>query len=92
MTGRTPTVMAVPPELHVLHGVNAGYKSQDLLQQPGIEQESIGLPSQRTACAATQGIGLLLDCNAAHTLCGAAYDVSQNCFFINDKSCLKSSL
>ena len=26
---------AVPHELHVLNSVNAGYKSQDLLQQPG---------------------------------------------------------
>ena len=25
---------AITPELHVLHGVNAVYKSQDLLQQP----------------------------------------------------------
>ena len=27
---------AVPPEFHVLYGVNAGTKSQDLLQQPVI--------------------------------------------------------
>ena len=51
----TPPAWAVPPELHVLHGVNAGYKSQDLLQQPGLEHASTGMPGQRTACAATQG-------------------------------------
>ena len=34
----SPTLhMAVPPELHVLHCVNASYKWQDLLQQPGRE-------------------------------------------------------
>ena len=47
---------AVPSELHVLHSVNAGYKSQDLLQQLGREHASLGMPGQRTACAATQGI------------------------------------
>ena len=46
---------AVPPELHVLHGVNAGYKSQDL-QQPGLEHASMGMAGQLTAFAATQGI------------------------------------
>ena len=46
---------AVPPELHVLHGVDAGYKSQDLLQQPGSEHASLGTPGQRTARVATQG-------------------------------------
>ena len=45
---------ALPPELHVLHGVNAGYKSQDLLQQPGREHASVGMRGQRTACAAAQ--------------------------------------
>ena len=30
--------------LHVLHGVNAAYKSQDLLQQPGLEHEATGMP------------------------------------------------
>ena len=34
---------AVPPELHVLHGVNAANKSQDLLQQPGLEHASTGM-------------------------------------------------
>ena len=38
-------------ELHVLHGVKAAYKSQDLLQQPGLE--TIGYA--RVACAATKG-------------------------------------
>ena len=28
---------AVPLELNVLHGMNAAYKSQDLLQQPGLK-------------------------------------------------------
>ena len=41
-----PTWWAVPPELHVLHGVNAAYKSQDLLHQPG-------MPDQCTTCVAT---------------------------------------
>ena len=35
---------AVPPELHVLQGANAGYKSQDLLQALGREQATIGMP------------------------------------------------
>ena len=47
---------AVTPELHVLHGVNAGYKSHDLVQPLGHEHESFSMPDQRTACAATQGI------------------------------------
>ena len=49
-----PPSWAVPPELHVLHGVNAAYKSQDLLQQPGIERASTGMPDQRTTGAATR--------------------------------------
>ena len=53
----TPTLhRAVPPELHVLHGVNAGYKSQGLMQQTGSQHASVGMPGQRTACAATHGI------------------------------------
>ena len=54
-----PTLMGSTPwgpELHVLPGVNAGYKSQELLQHPGCEHASIGMPGQRTACAATHGI------------------------------------
>ena len=51
-----PHSRAVPPELHVLHGVNAAYKSQDLLHQPGLEHASTGIPDQRTTCAATQGM------------------------------------
>ena len=47
----TPPSWAVPPELHVLHGV----KSQDLLHHPGLERASKGMPDQRTTCAATQG-------------------------------------
>ena len=39
---------AVPHELRVLHDVNAGYKSQDLLQQPGREHASLCMPGQRT--------------------------------------------
>ena len=50
-----PTLRAVPPELHVLDGYNAAYKSQDLLHQPGLEQASMRMPDQRTTCAATQG-------------------------------------
>ena len=51
--------MAVPPEVHVLHGVNAGYKSQDLLQQPRREHASLGMPGQSNAFAATHGIYVL---------------------------------
>ena len=50
--------MGSAPELHVLHGVNAAYKSQDLLHQPGLEHVSTGTPDQRTTCAATQGISV----------------------------------
>ena len=52
----TKAPLAVPPELYVLHGANAGYKSQDLLHQPGLEHASTGMSDQRTACAATQGV------------------------------------
>ena len=51
-----PPSWAVPPELHVLHSVNVAYKSQDLLQQPGVEHASKGMPDQRTTCAATHCI------------------------------------
>ena len=48
---------AAPHELHILQGINAGYKiSQDLLQQPGREHACLGMPGQRTACAVTQGM------------------------------------
>ena len=50
-----PTLMSSAPELHVLQGVNAACKSQDLLRQPGLERASTGMPDQRTTCAATQG-------------------------------------
>ena len=30
---------ALPPDLHVLHGVNAANKSQDFLQQPGLDPD-----------------------------------------------------
>ena len=43
-------------ELHTLHSVYAAYNSQDLLQQPRLEHASTGMPDQRTACAATQGV------------------------------------
>ena len=43
-----PLSWAEPPELHVLHGVNAAYKSQDLLHQPGLEHVSTGMPDQLT--------------------------------------------
>ena len=55
-TPTPPLRRAVPHEPHVLHGVNAGHISQDLLQQPGSEHVSFGVPGQCTACAATQGI------------------------------------
>ena len=55
-----PPSWAVPPVLHVLHGVNAAYKSQDLLHQSGSEYASTGVPDQRTTCAATQGIVISL--------------------------------
>ena len=51
-----PPSWAVLPELHVLHGVNAAYKSKDLLQQPGLEQGPTSLPDQRTAFETNQGI------------------------------------
>ena len=53
--------MAVPPELYILHGVNAGYNSQDLPQPPGREQAFMGMPGQRTACAAADGIYFIND-------------------------------
>ena len=34
---------------------NAAYKSQDLLNQPGLERASTGMGDQRTTSAATQG-------------------------------------
>ena len=53
---------AVTPELHVLHGANAGYKSQDLLQLVRREHASFGMPGQRSACAPTQGINEEYNC------------------------------
>ena len=53
-----PPSWAVPHELHVLHRINAAYKSQDLLHQPRLEPASTGMPDQRTACAATQWVKL----------------------------------
>ena len=50
-----PPSWAVPPEIHVLHGVNAAYKSQDLVHQPGLERVSTGMPDQRITGAATLG-------------------------------------
>ena len=46
----------VPPELHILHSVNSGYKSQDLLQQLGREHSSLRMPGQRTAFAVIRGM------------------------------------
>ena len=51
----TDNSVRAPPEPRVLQGVNAAYKSQDLLHQPGLEYASTGMPDQRTTCAATQG-------------------------------------
>ena len=57
----TPTLCrAEPPELHVVHGVNAGYRSQDLQLQPGRGHASVCMPGQLTAGAATQGIKQML--------------------------------
>ena len=39
-----PLSWAVPTELHVLHSVNAAYKSQELYHQPGLERASTGMP------------------------------------------------
>ena len=47
-------------ELHVLHGVNAGYKSQNLLQQLGREHAFLGMTGQCTACTVTRLLLLLL--------------------------------
>ena len=55
-----PPSWAVPTELHVLHGVNAAYKSQVLLHQLGLEQAYTGMPDQRTNCAATHGKYLIM--------------------------------
>ena len=57
--------MGSSPELHVLHCVNAGYKSRDLVHQSRLEGASTGMPDQRTTpeqrttCAATRGINIL---------------------------------
>ena len=50
-----PLSWAAPPKLHVLYGVKAAFKSQDLLHQPGLESASTAMPDQRTTCEATQG-------------------------------------
>ena len=57
---RPPHSWAVPPELHVLYGVNTAYKSQDLLQQPRLERASTGMPYKRTTGEATQGYSCCL--------------------------------
>ena len=52
-----PTLQtAVPPELHVLHSAMRAAKSQDSLHWESRERATFGVPGQRTACAATQGI------------------------------------
>ena len=43
-------------DLHVLDDANAGYTSQDLSQRVRREHVTFGVPGQRTACAATQGM------------------------------------
>ena len=60
-----PPSLAVPPELHVLHCVNAACRSQDLLHQPGLEHASAGMPNQHTTCAANF-CGQQLFCNSKH--------------------------
>ena len=65
-----PPSWAVPPGLHVLHGVNEAHKSQDLLHQQGLERASMGMPYQRTTCADTHGKKTLYSCNTAvHQYC-----------------------
>ena len=50
-------LVAMPLVRHnVLHSVNAAYKSQDFVYQPGLEHVSTGMPDHLTTCAATQGI------------------------------------
>ena len=44
----------LPHELQVLQCVNAGYKSLDLLQQPGLEHASTGMPGESNTGADTQ--------------------------------------
>ena len=51
-----PTLMGSTPWAPRMYGVNVGNKSQDLLQQPGLEHASTLMKGQLTACAATQGI------------------------------------
>ena len=46
-----PPSFTVLPELHVLHGVKAANKSQDLVHQPELEHASTGMPDQSTTCA-----------------------------------------
>ena len=62
----TPPLFAVQPELKVLPGVNAAYKSQDLVHQPELERVSTGMPDQRTTCAATQGIMTRISVSSVH--------------------------
>ena len=60
-----PTLhVAVPSELHLLHGVNAGDKSQDLLQQPGREHVSLAIPAKCTPRMSTVWIA-----EVAYLLC-----------------------
>ena len=47
----TPTLMGSTPELHVLHGVNATYKSKDLLQQPGLARSKMEGTKAEKSCA-----------------------------------------
>ena len=42
------------PHGQYLHSVNAAYKSQDLVHQPGLEHASTGMPDQRTTCMCGQ--------------------------------------
>ena len=86
LTGRTPLPSwAVPTELHLLHGANVAYKSEDLLQQPGLEHAFTGMPDQRTACAATQGIQpnlsnyqIFINLNIRFLIYFASFEVGRN--------------
>ena len=53
----------------MLHGVNVAYKSQDLFQQPGLKHASMGMPDQRTTCAATHCIRVDTGGSPVHMAC-----------------------
>ena len=58
---------AVPPKLHVLHSATLATNHKTCCTRWGSNNATIGMPDQRTACAATQGSGLAT-CAATHYL------------------------